>query len=129
MKHFLISGNETSLVISPSLLLNLYHGREVDIFNPPLYHGEISQFWPFHFSRFSFMKSARCSLNIPRVSNVSYEATDFTHGFNEVLVIWSLVLCVCFVDRCLFFGTFSFDHYVVCPSSIYGFWLLFKLFI
>ena len=32
----------------------------------------------------------------------------------------SLVLCVCFVDRCLYFCTFSFGHYVLC-SSIYGF--------
>jgi hypothetical protein len=33
----------------------------------------------------------------------------------------SLVLCVCFVDGCLFFYTFSFGHCVVCSSSIYGF--------
>ena len=32
----------------------------------------------------------------------------------------SLVLCVCFVDRCRSFCTFSFGHCVVCPS-IYGF--------
>jgi hypothetical protein len=30
-------------------------------------------------------------------------------------------LCVCFVDRCLSFCTFSFCHCVVCSSSIYGF--------
>ena len=36
---------------------------------------------------------------------------------------YSLVLCVCFVDRCLFFCTFSFRHCVFCSSSIYGFWL------
>ena len=35
----------------------------------------------------------------------------------------SLVVCVCFVDRCLSFCTFSFGHCVVCSSSIYGFWL------
>jgi hypothetical protein len=34
----------------------------------------------------------------------------------------SLVLCVCFVDRCVSFCTFSFVHYVVCSSSIHGFW-------
>ena len=33
----------------------------------------------------------------------------------------SLVLYVCFVNRCLSFCTFSFGHCVVC-SSIYGFW-------
>ena len=48
--------------------------------------------------------------------------------FSGVRVTWScvtrsLVLCVCFVDRCLSFWTFSFGHCVVCPSSIYGFWL------
>jgi len=33
-----------------------------------------------------------------------------------------LVLCVCFVDRCFSFCTFSFGNCVDCPS-IYGFWL------
>ena len=32
-----------------------------------------------------------------------------------------LVLCVCFVDRCLSFCPFSFSHCVFCASSIYGF--------
>ena len=40
-----------------------------------------------------------------------------------VRVTRSLVLCVCFVDRCLSFCTFTFGHCVVCSSSIYGFWL------
>ena len=43
--------------------------------------------------------------------------------FSGVRVTRSLALCVCFVDRCLSFCTFSFGHYVVCCSSIYGFWL------
>jgi hypothetical protein len=42
--------------------------------------------------------------------------------FNGVRVTRSLVLCVCFVDRCLSLCTFSLGHCVVC-SSIYGFWL------
>ena len=37
------------------------------------------------------------------------------------VLLWSLVLCVCFVDRCLSFCTFFFGHRVVCPS-IYEFW-------
>ena len=44
-------------------------------------------------------------------------------GFSGVRVTRSLVLYVCFVDRCLSFCTFSFGHCVLC-SSIYGFWLL-----
>jgi hypothetical protein len=43
--------------------------------------------------------------------------------FSGVRVTRSLVVCVCFVDRCLFFCTFSFGHCVVCSSAIYGFWL------
>ena len=43
--------------------------------------------------------------------------------FSGVRVIQSLVLCVCFVDHCLSFCTFSFGHCVVCSSSIYRFWL------
>ena len=53
--------------------------------------------------------------------------------FRRVRVTRSLVLYVCFVDRCLSFCTFSFGHCVVCSSSIYRFWLppfvIFKLFI
>jgi hypothetical protein len=44
--------------------------------------------------------------------------------FSGVRVTWSLVVYVCFVDRCLSFCTFSFGHCVVCSSSIYEFWLL-----
>ena len=42
--------------------------------------------------------------------------------FSGVHVTRSLFLCICFVDHCLSFCTFSFGHCVVC-SSIYGFWL------
>jgi hypothetical protein len=41
--------------------------------------------------------------------------------FSGVRVTRSLVLYVCFVDRCLSFCTFSFGHCVVCSSSIYEF--------
>ena len=48
-------------------------------------------------------------------------APEFTQVFSGVRVTRSLILCVCFVDRCLSFCPFSFGHCVVCPSSIYGF--------
>jgi hypothetical protein len=41
--------------------------------------------------------------------------------FSGVRVTRSLVLYICFVDRCLSFCTFSLDHCVVCSTSIYGF--------
>ena len=43
--------------------------------------------------------------------------------FSRVRITRSLVVYVCFADRCLFFCTFSFGHCVVCSSSIFGFWL------
>ena len=46
-----------------------------------------------------------------------------TPGFSGVRVTRSFVLCICFVDRCLSFCTFSFGNCFVCSSSIYGFWL------
>ena len=39
--------------------------------------------------------------------------------FIGVRVTRSIVSCVCFVDRCLSFCTYSFGHCVVCSSSIY----------
>ena len=47
-------------------------------------------------------------------------APEFIPGLRRVRVIRSLVLYVCFVDRCVSSCTFSFDHCVVC-RSIYGF--------
>jgi len=64
-----------------------------------------------------------------RVSLVEQELLTFPEHlssppvFSGVFVTRSLVLYVCFVDRCLSFCTFSFDHCVVCSSLIYGFWL------
>ena len=54
--------------------------------------------------------------------NTSQEAI-YVLVFSGVRVTRFLVLCVCFVDGCLSFCTFSFGHCVVCSSSIYGFWL------
>ena len=43
--------------------------------------------------------------------------------FSGVRVTRSLVLCVLVSDRCLSLCLFSFGHCIVCPSSIYAFWL------
>ena len=43
--------------------------------------------------------------------------------YNGFRVTRSLVLYVRFVDRCLSFCLFCFGHFVVCPRSIYDFWL------
>jgi hypothetical protein len=48
-------------------------------------------------------------------------APELTPVFDGVRVTRSVVLCVCFVDRCLSFCTFPFGHCGVCSSSIYGF--------
>ena len=45
-------------------------------------------------------------------------AHEFTPGFSGVRVTRALVLCVCFVDCCLSFNTFSFGHFIVCSSSL-----------
>ena len=45
-----------------------------------------------------------------------------------LLVTLSLVLCVSFVDHCLSGCPFSFDHCVVCLSSIYELGLTFSIF-
>ena len=82
--------------------------------------------WYVYYSRWSKNPASR-SQEIPFEQNhdidMSYFWSTCVHlGFSEVRVALSLVLCVCFVDRCLSFCTF-FCHCVVCSSSIYGFWL------
>jgi hypothetical protein len=67
----------------------------------------------------------RLTRQLPLVDRncLPFRGTWVHPGFSGVRVTRSLVLCVCFVDRCLSFCTFSFGHCVVCSSSIYGFWL------
>jgi hypothetical protein len=57
------------------------------------------------------------------VQAIQWQKKSSLSAFSGVRVTRSLVLCVCFVDRCLFFCTFSFGHYCVVSSSIYG-WIL-----
>jgi len=64
-----------------------------------------------------------------RVSSLDQELLPFSEHlsslpvFSGVRVTRSLALCVCFVDRFVYFCPFSFGHCVVCSSSIYVFWL------
>jgi hypothetical protein len=46
--------------------------------------------------------------------------------FSGVRATRSLVLFLCFVDRCLSFVLFSLCQCVICSSSIYGFWTLYE---
>ena len=68
-----------------------------------------------------------CSTTMPLVEQELLTLPKHLHSppvFSEIPVTRSLVLYVYFVDSCFSFCTFSIDHCVVCPSSIYGFWLL-----
>jgi hypothetical protein len=49
---------------------------------------------------------------------VKYLYRSSPQVYSGVRVTRSLVLCVCFVDRCL-----SLCPFILCPSSMYGFWL------
>ena len=52
---------------------------------------------------------------------VKQELITLPEHLSGVRVTLSLVLCVCFVDRCLSFCTFSFGHCAVCSFLIYEF--------
>jgi hypothetical protein len=67
--------------------------------------------------------------NKTRLKCLPFWSTRVNPVFSGVRVYRSLVLYVCFVDRCLSFCHFSFGHRIVCPSSIYEFWLPHLIFI
>ena len=79
--------------------------------------------WDCHYDKGTYSSLSfylETNLLITRCAHSTYPsgAPEFTPCFSEVRVARSLVLCVCFVDRCLSFCTFSFGHCVVCPSSL-----------
>ena len=52
--------------------------------------------------------------------------TGVTSGVGPVSYISSIILNHCsfaydFVDYCMYICSFSISHYIVCPSSAYGF--------
>ena len=74
----------------------------------------LSVFHHWHYIRYLRGFSNLCSVMLFYCSPLAVSGVRVTR---------SIVLCVCFVDRCLSFCPFSFGHCVVCPSSNYGFWL------
>jgi hypothetical protein len=50
------------------------------------------------------------------------ERLSLSPVFSGVRVTRSIIVCVCFVDRCLSFCIVSFGDCAVCSSVIYGFW-------
>jgi hypothetical protein len=59
--------------------------------------------------RIAFSRAVKMELWV-----VSEEHLNSPQVFSRIRVTRSLVLYVCFVDRCLSFCTFSFGHCVVC---------------
>jgi hypothetical protein len=60
-------------------------------------------------------------LKLNKINNA--ETVKIQKRCAKIFCLQALVLCVCFVDRCLSFCPFTFGHCVVCSFSIYGFWL------
>ena len=78
--------------------------------------------------RYFVMSNRRCVTRLTPRTSLEEQKLPTLPGhlssypvFSVVPVTRSSVLYVCFVDRCLSFCTFSFDHCVVSCSSIYGF--------
>ena len=50
-------------------------------------------------------------------------AREFTPVFGGIHIAQSLVLCVVFCISLFVILSFCFRHWIVCPSSMFGFWL------
>jgi hypothetical protein len=69
--------------------------------------------------RIAFSRAVKMELWV-----VSEEHLNSPQVFSRIRVTRSLVLYVCFVDRCLSFCTFSFGHCVVCRILLAIWWRL-----
>ena len=88
--------------------------------------------WSFPHSRLTTGFVTRLTRREPLVEQALLTLPEHLSSppiLSAICVTRSLVLCVCFVDRCLSFCTFTFGHCVVCSFSSYGFLFdIFKLF-
>ena len=86
----------------------------------------LSTSWSFPHSWLITRFGTRLTWRVPLVEQEMLTLPEHLSSpsvLSGVRVTQSLVLCVCFVDRCLSFCPFAFGHCVVCSSSIDGFWL------
>jgi hypothetical protein len=79
----------------------------------------------------SFMTYHRCCNKSTTTGATCTPETAYlrTTRVHARFLVWFVMLDVsfsvyCFVDSCLSLFPFSFGHCIVCPSPIYGFWLL-----
>jgi hypothetical protein len=123
--------NSARSPISPKIWLSqpLYDPRYLKIVEISIGKHSIFQYNIWNCSNLILWDSLKESLNSDGqqlqsgTGNAHPSGTpEFTPVFSRVRVTRSLVLCVCFVDRCFSFCPFYFGHCVVCPS-IYRFWL------
>jgi hypothetical protein len=67
-------------------------------------------------STFNFDNTAKIIIGLQSIEGCHLSSPPVLNGFR---VTQALVLCVCFVNHCLSFCTFSFGHCFVCSTSIY----------
>ena len=100
------------------------YGISVSQMTTDMFHFVVSTSRSFPHSRLITGFVSRLTRRVPLVEQELLTLQEHMSSppvFSGVRVTRSLVLLVCFVDRCLSFCTFSFGHCVVCSSSIYGF--------
>ena len=86
----------------------------------------VSTSWPFPHSRLITGCVARLTRRVPPMEQELLTLPEHLRSppiFTGVRVTRSLVLYVCFVDRCLSICTLPVGHCVVWSSSICGLWL------
>ena len=121
MSFNILNGCQRILYYNYSIIDDVVYNKLNDVIR-----GEVTyRYTKVHFKT-SGLREPLVHLFIDKLSNSCAVCHVFRfvvseHIFSGVRVIRSLVLCVCFVDRCLSFCPFCFGHLIVCPSSIYGF--------
>ena len=81
-----------------------------------------SHFFPHSWFITGFVTRLTRRVSLVEQELFTFRSTSWSRPFSSgVRVTRSLILNVCFVDRCWYF--FFWPYCVVCPSLIYGFWL------
>ena len=100
--------------IGVSLLMKSVHGYVPLVVST-------SRFFPHSWLITGFV--TRITRRVPLVEQELLTLPEHLSSLPVLVGFVLLVLCVCFIDRCLCFCSFSFGYYVVCSSSIYRLWL------
>ena len=124
----LVSSNSSSYIWFRSPLSSLCHSNSetqsyISYIMVVSYATILWQIRTFPHSQFIIGFVTRLTRRVPITKQELSTLLEHPSLPSHIVGLYCSIFMLCFVDHCLSFHRLSFSHCILCPFSIYGFWL------